>query len=91
MPDVGQEEFLVLLLVLKADARHSQSFFGKLNTCEQVEHVLIDMRAICQNALQAGPGHQAPGMSGLSIADLGVVTVEQIREAFVESCALAES
>ena len=84
--DVGEHQFLMLLLVIEADLDQGRDGFeGVLARCaEEGHHGGVDMAAIGGDLLGAGPGHQAAlgtrvprtGADIIGIEQEGVVRVE---------------
>ena len=76
MLDVGQHEFLVLLFVMQAKLEHREQF-GKLRCIETVEerqHVLVNVRPIAVDLLDCGSGEQTALRTAVAFTACKAVT-----------------
>ena len=81
--DVGENQFLMLLLVVEAEFNQREHFVAGM--VQQRKHGGVDMRPIGVHPLQAGARHQ-PARSAIGMrTELLVVGVEQVLEVGIES------
>lgn len=77
MQQVGEQQFLVLLLVLQAQLHQGQHLGGKIPAGQQFLHARIDGCAVAQHLRQAGPADQAALVPRVLRPHAVVVAVEQ--------------
>jgi hypothetical protein len=77
MLDVGEDEFLVLLLVLQAQLDQAQGFGREFFACDRVVEALVDLGAIVEDLGERGPRQQAALRPWMHRAHALVVAVEQ--------------
>ncbi len=76
--DVGQQQFLVLLLVVEAEFQQRRTFRVAVITFEQSIHSLVNARAIIEHFRKRGPRQQAPLRARMHRADRLVIGIEQV-------------
>ena len=82
--DVGQEQLLVLLLVLQAEADESLDLGVAGARCQQRLHSLVDVGAVAQHVGQRRPRDQAALGTRMLRADALVVAVEEHAKGRIE-------
>ena len=85
---VGQDQLLVLLLVVQAQLDQRADVVGHA-AAQQVGHRVVDVRAVRQHLGQRRPRQQAAARPLMARADGVVVRVEQEAEALVEAAVAA--
>ena len=83
MLQVGQEQLLVLLLVMEAELDQRRDVRMSA-ACQQVRHAFIDMIAIGANLLERRARQQATVRPPVPIADRLVVGIKEIAEPGIE-------
>ncbi len=84
MQNIGEQQFLVLLLVIEPDL-DDRNEFGEIGRgFDQLRHRAIDMRAISGDLGRARPRHQAALRPRGARAGRDVIRVVQIGEALIE-------
>ncbi len=91
MLDVGQQQLLVLLLVVQAerDQRRQGGVRVIVERVDQVRHPGVDMGAIGRDLVDAGTRQHAPRRPRVPRPDGLVVGIEQIAEARIEYAIVA--
>ena len=79
---VGQQQLLVLLLMLQAELH--EACRGVREVVQQTQHRGVDMRTIGGDLGDGGPRQQATGWAGVAWTDSLIVRVEQVAEVVVE-------
>ena len=82
--DVGQDQLLMLLLVVEAEEDQLPQVGGEIVTIEQSEHAVIDVVAIVEHVGQRGRVSR-PRRGRGSLADGVVVGIEKDAETAVEA------
>ena len=85
--DIGQEEFLVLLLVGQPQIEHGQG--AGIAGIEQAVHVSVDMGAVGEDLVQGRPGQHATAGTGMPCTDSVVVGIEKIGKIRMKTGVLA--
>jgi len=82
MENVGQQQFLMLLLMLAAEFDQGRS--AGVERRQPIDDRGIDMRAIGADLVQARPGQQPPARAGVARPFRFVIAVEQIAVVRIE-------
>src|SRR6185503_19107720 len=80
MLDVGEQELLMLLLVMKSE----RDRVVLIEVLEKLEHVLVDITAILEYLLDGRSSHETALRTTVSLASLNVVRVEEVRVPRIE-------
>ena len=84
MQNVGEQQFLVLLLVIETDLDDRHQCLEIVRGSNQRRHRGIDVSAIFGNFGGVGPGDEAALRARLPRSRRDIIRVEQIGEALVE-------
>ena len=86
MLDVGQQQFLVLLLMLQPQCDELQQFVlcSLVRACQQIQHARINLSPPGQHLRQRGAADKAPIGARILVANAVVITVEQNAEAGIK-------
>ena len=86
MQDIGEQQFLMLLLMMEADLEHARKLGkGALgHHADQLLHCRIDMRAIVGDALRIRARDQTALRPRVTRAGGDIIGIEQKREVIIE-------
>ena len=86
MLDVGEDQLLVLLLVMETqlEPRGECMQPAGIAVVQQVQHVAVHVRAIVVDFLDGGAGEQTAVGAAVPLADGVVVRVKEVAEAGME-------
>src|SRR5690606_24693753 len=89
--NIGQQQFLMLLLVINADLDEPGNFRpGREFPGEKRRQRIVDMRAISKHALARGPGEETAPRARLARTNALIIRVETVTEGLVKNAIIGK-